>query len=49
MPDGASIDAWIAEDGGYLVALEIVNGEGDGYIVNVTDVNDPSITVERPS
>lgn len=48
MPAGASIDAWIAEDGGYLVALEIVNGEGDGYIVNVTDVNDPTITVERP-
>ncbi len=48
MPAGASIDAWIAEDGGYLIALEIVNGEGDGYIVNVTDVNDPGITVERP-
>lgn len=48
MPAGASIDAWIAEDGGYMVALEIVNGEGDGFIVNVTDVNDPSITVERP-
>jgi hypothetical protein len=48
MPDGASIDAWIAEDGGFLVALEIVNGDGDGYIVNVTDVNDPTITIERP-
>ena len=24
-PPGASIDAWIAEDGGYLVGLEIVD------------------------
>ncbi len=48
MPDGASIDAWIAEDGGYLVALEILDDEGTGYVVNVTDVNDPTITVERP-
>jgi hypothetical protein len=48
MPDGASVDAWIAEDGGYLVGLEILDGEGSGYIVDVTDVNDPSITVERP-
>ncbi len=48
MPDGASIDAWIAEDGGFLVALEILDGEGSGYVVNVTDVNDPSIQIERP-
>ena len=50
MPEGASIDAWIATDGGYLVGLEIV-GEGgtDGFTVDVSDVNDPSLRVERPS
>ena len=49
MPAGASIDAWIAEDGGYLVGLEILNGEGEGMVINVTDINDPSNVVVRPS
>ena len=49
MPAGASIDVWIATDGGYMVGLEIL-GEGgtDGFVVDVSDVNDPSLTVERP-
>jgi hypothetical protein len=49
MPAGASIDAWVAEDGGYLVALEIVGADDEGFVVDVTDINDPGITVERPS
>lgn len=50
MPAGASIDVWVAVDGGYMVALEIL-GEGgaDGFVVDVSDVNDPSLTVERPA
>ncbi len=49
MPAGASIDAWIAEEGGYLVALEIVNDDGEGIVIDVTDINDPANVVEPPS
>jgi hypothetical protein len=49
MPAGASIDAWIAEEGGYLIALEVVNEEGQGFVIDVTDINDPANVVERPS
>lgn len=48
MPAGASIDAWIAEEGGYLIALEVVNEEGRGFVIDVTDINDPANVVERP-
>lgn len=48
MPPGAVIDLWIANEG-YLVSLAISgNPEGD-LAIDVFDVNDPSITVERPS
>lgn len=49
MPDGASIDIWVAEDGGYLIALEVVGEDGDdGFVVDVSDINDPSLSVQRP-
>jgi hypothetical protein len=47
MPPGAAIDLWVAE-AGYLVSLSISgNPEGD-FAIDVFDVNDPSIVVERP-
>ena len=49
MPAGASIDAWIAEEGGYLIALEVLNEQGQGFVIDVTDINDPANVVERPS
>ena len=49
MPAGASIDAWIAEEGGYLVALEIVDEAGDGIVIDVSDINDPANVVEPPA
>jgi hypothetical protein len=49
MAAGGSIDVWVAEEGGYLVALKIVGADGDGFQVDVTDVNAPSITLDRPS
>jgi hypothetical protein len=48
MPPGSSIDAWVAEDGGYLVALTVVGEDGESFSIDVSDVNDPSNTVERP-
>ncbi len=49
MPPGASIDAWIA-DAGYLVALETVGADATGSLqIEITNVNDPSNTVEKPS
>ena len=48
MPAGASINLWIADEG-YLVALEST-GMGNGDLsIQVTDVDDPSNVVERPS
>jgi len=49
MPAGASIDAWIAEEGGYLIALEIVDEAGDGIVIDVTDINDPANQVVAPA
>lgn len=47
MPPGSAIDLWVAE-AGYLVSLAISgNPEGD-FAIDVFDVNDPSIVVERP-
>ncbi len=47
MPPGSSIDMWVAEDG-YMVSLSIVGDSSGGFAVDVFDVNDPSIVVERP-
>lgn len=48
MPPGSSIEMWIA-DAGYLVSMSI-GGVGEGsFTMDVTNVNDPSNVVERPS
>ena len=48
LPPGASIDIWVAADGGYLVSMSVV-GAGSDFTINVTDVNDPANKVERPA
>jgi hypothetical protein len=48
LPAGASIDAWVATDGGYIVGLEVVGEGGKGFVIDVTGVNDPANVVERP-
>ena len=48
MPAGSSIDIWVA-DAGYLVAWEMSGFPDEGNIsIQVTNVNDPANTVERP-
>lgn len=49
MPPGSSIDIWVADDG-HLVSLAIMSGgdAGGDVSIDVFDVNDPSITIERP-
>jgi hypothetical protein len=49
MPPGASIDVWVAQDGGYLVSVAIVSDDGGGIAIDVTDVNDPGNSVTRPN
>ncbi len=48
LPPGASIDIWVAADGGYLVSMAVV-GAGSDFTINVTDVNDPANKVEKPA
>ncbi len=49
MPAGSAIDIWVAE-AGYLVAWEMSGFDADSNIsIQVTNVNDPSNKVERPS
>ena len=48
LPAGATIDTWIS-DKGYLVALEATGFPGGDMSIQVTNVDDPSNKVERPS
>ena len=49
MPAGASIDVWVAE-AGYITSWEMSGfKEGSDLSIQVTDVNDASNKVERPS
>lgn len=48
MPPGASIEIWVAEDGGYLVAMAVTGMESGDFAMDVTDVNDPANVVEPP-
>lgn len=48
LPPGASIDVWISTDGGFIVGLEVVGEGGKGFAVDVTEINDPANSVERP-
>lgn len=54
IPAGATIDLWVAADGGYLVALEVVGMPSDSaglsnFSIEVTNINDPSLTVSPPA
>ena len=54
IPAGASVDLWVAADGGYLVALEAVglssaSGALTSFTIEITNINDPSLTVAPPS
>lgn len=49
MPPGSAIDIWVAE-AGYLVAWEMSGFPDDAnFSIQVTNVDDPSNKVERPS
>lgn len=48
MPPGTSLDVWINEDPSYLVSMAVISDDGS-FSFDIFDVNDPSITVERPS
>jgi hypothetical protein len=53
LPPGATIDIWVATNGNYLVALEmngIVSATGPtGVKLEITNINDPSLSVSAPS
>lgn len=49
MPAGAAIDVWVA-DAGYLVAWEMTGfPDNADFSIQVTNVNDPTNKVEKPS
>jgi hypothetical protein len=47
-PAGASVDVWVATDGGYLVAWE-TSGFPAETTIDISNVNDPANVVEAPS
>lgn len=49
LPAGATVDVWIAEDKGYLVASEAAGFPGGDLSIQVTGVDDPANKIERPS
>jgi hypothetical protein len=54
IPAGATIDLWVAADGGYLVALEVVgmpndSGGSSNFSIEVSNINDSSLKVLPPS
>ena len=54
MPPGATMDIWVAVDGGYLVALEGkglpagAGGKPDDFSIEITNINDPTNAVTPP-
>lgn len=48
LPPGSSIEMWVAEEG-YLVSMSIAGAGAGTFTMDVTDVNDSSNIVERPS
>ena len=48
MPPGSSFDVWVSTDPAYLVSMAIESTD-EAFSFDIFDVNDPSITVERPS
>jgi hypothetical protein len=54
IPAGSTIDLWVAVDGQFLVALEAVgiptpSGGLSSFTIEVTNINDSSLTVTPPS
>ena len=53
LPPGATVDVWVSTDGQYLVALEesgLASSTGPTSVkVEITNINDPSLTVKAPS
>ena len=49
LPPGATIDVWIAEDKGYLVASEATGFPNGDMSIQVSGVDDPANKIERPS
>lgn len=47
MPPGSSIDMWVSADG-FLVSLVVVGADEEDFSIDVLDINDPSISIERP-
>lgn len=53
IPDDATIDVWVAADGGYLVSMQVLGiSSPDGptnIAMDVTNINDPSLAVLPPT
>ena len=53
IPPGGTVDLWVATDGNFLVALEVngiaTAGGPDSVKLEVTNINDPSLSVSAPS
>jgi hypothetical protein len=54
IPPGGTVDLWVATDGNYLVALEVngmttASSSPTSVKVEVTNINDPSLSVSAPS
>jgi hypothetical protein len=53
IPPGGTVDLWVATDGNFLVALEVngmaTAGGPTSVKLEVTNINDPSLSVSAPS
>jgi hypothetical protein len=54
IPPGGTVDPWVATDGNYLVALEVngmttTSSSPTSVKLEVTNINDPSLSVSAPS
>jgi hypothetical protein len=53
IPPGATFDVWVSTDNDYLVALEYAGVKEGAKVINgsieLTHINDPSLTVKAPS
>lgn len=47
MPPGSAVDLWVSDDG-FLVSLVVSSASDDDVSIDVFDINDPTITIERP-
>lgn len=47
MPPGSAVDMWVSGDG-FLVSLVVAGADEGDISIDVLDINDASITIERP-